>query len=840
MRIWILTCELAHEGPGGIARYVENFAKLIGAAGHEITIIGRAQSDYDVHPSPGVRIIGFEHRWSRLGAAASSRRPDDHPSYPYNVIGYAQALSHEIADRVLELLERLPRPDVIESHEYMALPYYLLHRKLTQRTRLDDIPILVHMHGPLHELLRVNQEPRFRFPAWWTGQMEKACVAMADALLSPSQFLADRIRGILGPAFTTPIAQIPYPVGDGADSPFESPEPGEILYVGRLQLLKGVLPMLAACSRMWAAGRQFRLTLIGGDTIYTPRNCTMREYIVRKHARWIDAGRLVLPGPMPYEQVLARLRRSWAAMIPSLWENFPNVCIEAMMSGTVAVGSTSGGQAEMIHRDGENGFLFDWDTPGDFERTMDRVLGLDVAERRRIVERAKKRIHEICSADVVVQRRIEHYEQVARNQQPRHGYPSLQQLQRARLPEQKAPIRASWQAPAPAAPPRDDVRGLLSVVIPFFNLGAYVRETIDSILKSAYQPTEIILVNDGSTDRASLEVLAQLERERIAGLQIVHTENSGLAQTRNNGADHARGEFLCFLDADDCVEPDYFTRCIDVLTRHDNVDFVSSWIRYFGETHEIWPVFNAGFPYLLGHNMCTAFSVIRRRSFERWGRNKPVVEYALEDHEMWISMLEAGAVGVALPDPLVRYRVRKGSMLQSSTEVQQMYLFDVISQLHPELYREFGVELFNLQNANGPGRLWNHPALDLPQSWGPRPAAQAPQESDGDGQAAAPEPVAPPLEQVIPAEALDELRRIEQSRSWTLVQRMKGTVIYRAFARARWGDRWEHLDDIEDPAARLDHIKNSNAYRLIEAVKRTSIYRWYAKRKYGDDFAPRS
>ena len=122
-------------------------------------------------------MIGFEHRWSRLYGHWHARRPDEHDSYPYNVVGYAQALSHELADRVLMLLDELPRPDVIECHEYMAMPYYLLHRKLTQRTALDGIPILVHMHGPLHELLRVNQEPRYRFPAWWTGQMEKASVA---------------------------------------------------------------------------------------------------------------------------------------------------------------------------------------------------------------------------------------------------------------------------------------------------------------------------------------------------------------------------------------------------------------------------------------------------------------------------------------------------------------------------------------------------------------------------------------------------------------------------------------------------------------------------------------
>ena len=57
MRIWILTCELAHEVAGGIARYVDNFSRLLGSAGHEVTVIGRAAKDCDLRPSPGVRVL---------------------------------------------------------------------------------------------------------------------------------------------------------------------------------------------------------------------------------------------------------------------------------------------------------------------------------------------------------------------------------------------------------------------------------------------------------------------------------------------------------------------------------------------------------------------------------------------------------------------------------------------------------------------------------------------------------------------------------------------------------------------------------------------------------------
>lgn len=716
MRLWMLTCELAHEVAGGIARYVENFSRLAGSAGHEVTILGRAENECDCRPAPGVRMIGFRPRCYAASEPKLSLRPDDHASYPYNVVGYAQALSYEIAERTLELLRREPRPDVIECHEYMALPYFLLQRKLTDDSPLADIPIVVHMHGPSHELLRVNQEPRFRFPEWWTGQMEKASVVMADAVLSPSHFLANRIRELLGPGLerSIDVERIPYPVDDRAVSNGETAQPGEIVYVGRLQLLKGVLPLLAACARMWHAGKEFRLTMVGGDTRYTPRNTTVREYIEKKYARWIAAGRLKLPGPMPYEKVLATVRSSWAAVVPSLWENFPNVCIEAMMSGTVVLGSTSGGQAEMIGADGEFGYLFDWNQPGAFERQLERVLALPDERRAALAQRARERIHDLCAPQTVLALRFAHFERVVRSYRRPTRFPLLQTLNAHRLPQSVAPLPATWSAPPPVAPPRTSRPGLLSVVIPFYNLGEFVGETLASIRASTYHNIEILLVNDGSTDPASLALLKELEAHAAPDLRIVHTENCGLAQTRNNGADHAQGEYLCFLDADDCVEPEYFKRAIRVMDAYANVDFICSWIRCFGEQNEIWPVFSAEFPYLLGHNMCTAFAVMRRSTFERCGRNKPIMEYALEDHEMWISLLAGGAVGVALCDLLVRYRVRKGSMLQSSTHVQQLYLYDILTQLHPELFREWGVELFNLQNANGPGRIWNHPAMECP------------------------------------------------------------------------------------------------------------------------------
>jgi glycosyltransferase involved in cell wall biosynthesis len=627
--------------------------------------------------------------------------PDTHPAYPYNVLSYWPALSYQIAEEVLRLLEKLPTPDVIESQEYSALPYFLLQRKLTEQTPLRKIPILVHLHSPSFELAIPNHELRYRFPEYWVSQMEKFCIVAADALLAPSAFLAKRLRQELRPDLD--IATIPLPL-TASDEPIAADvQPRHIVYVGRLELRKGVLPLVKACARLWEAGEDFRLSMVGGDVDFLPRETTVGTFLRQRYAKWIDRGHLRLVGQVSHRQVLEYMRQGWAVVVPSLWENFPNTCMEAMSVGQVVLGSRAGGQAEMIYTDGVNGFLFDWEVVGDFEQQLRRILALNQTERFAIAQRACARIRALCAPDVVLPQRLQHYETVVARHAPRHRFPTMT------LPPTEGRVVESQVLLS--SDRGEEQSGLLSIVIPFYNLGEYVCETLDSVLAGTYAPTEIIVVNDGSTEPQSLAVLQEIESRRLPQVRMVHTENRGLASARNTGAKAACGEFLAFVDADDLVEPEFFQHAINILQQYANVTFVYSWVRYFGEATAIWPTWNAEFPYMLGHNMLTPLVVVRRAVFLQHGGNNPEFEYNFEDYEGWLSLLEAGGIGVSLQRPLVHYRVRPGSMYQSSNSNQKLYLYDLLSRRHSGMYRKWGVELFNLQNANGPGHLWDHPAV---------------------------------------------------------------------------------------------------------------------------------
>jgi len=702
MNIWLLTSQFPPTVVGGIARYIANAADMLAGAGHQVTIVAADTVDDEQTLASGARLLRFAPRARLLERAAPADAGDRNPAFPYNILDYPIALSYELAERVESYVRRDGvRPDVIECQEYAALPYYLMQRRLVERHPVSETPVLLHLHSPHFSIMRANRQPRHRLPGYWVGRMERFCMCAADALLSPSAFLArDVVREL--PQLAGRIEVVPYPYPP-LPHPAAPPTPGDLVFVGRLEPRKGVIELVAACEQLWSQGVDFRLTLLGGDTPFGPRGMPVGAWLRARYGHQINSGRLIMTGELLETEALwQRLASAWAVIIPSTWENYPNACIEAMALGKLVVASTAGGQAEMLAGDGSAGILFDWGQPGSCTAAIERALALSADDVRTIGAHARARIAGLTGFAHVLPQRIAHFEHVIAQMRPRRSFPCA-------MPD--LPGRTRQIAP-------DETPGMLSVVVPYHNLGAYLPETIASIAGSPYRPMEIVIVDDGSDDPASLDALERIHTRHTDLVRIVRSTNGGLARARNHGALEARGEYLAFVDADDMVEPAFFDRAIDVLQRYDNVSFVYSWVRFFGANEACWPTWNAELPYLLAHNMLTAFVVMRRADFLACGRNDPSLTDALEDYDAWISMLEHGCIGVSLPDLLVRYRLREGSMYQSLTEAQVLEMYTVIVERHRATYERYGAELFALQNENGPAWRWNHPATEPPDVLG--------------------------------------------------------------------------------------------------------------------------
>lgn len=698
MKIWFLTTEYPPFYGGGIGTYMSQAVQMFAGAGHEVTVFVQGPENLEQQQAARVRLIRFRTGSDDLARQAPGPEPDDHPAFPFNVMSYWPALSYKFALQVRERISSEGPPDLIEVQDYGGLGYYLLQQKWLGYAGLEDVPVLVHLHTPTFEILSIDQYPDYRLPEYWVGRMERFSILAADGLICPSAFLRGKVmKTLTGGRGGLDIEVIPLPFKSRTDREIKPPEGDKtIVYVGRLELRKGVLPLVACCDRLWREGEEFKLLMIGGDTEFYTRGMTVGEYLRRRYGMWLEAGRLEFTGNLPPEECARRVARGWAVVIPSLYENFPLTCVEAMHAGKTVIASSSGGQAEMIGS-GDCGYVFDWSVKGSLESCIREVLRLSPAENVAIGARARDRIREMTAYENVLSRRMEVFEKIKGRSAGKRIFPSVNMYDLIPTPPPEPP------AQVPCEP------GLLSVTIPYYNLGEYIEETIFSVLNSTYRPLEIIIVNDGSDDPQSLEKLREIEASGRKEIRVVHTVNKGLASARNTGAEHARGEFLALVDADDLVEPDFFSRCVDVLRRYDNVSLVYSWVRYFDAAHGCFIANNLEFPYLLAHNMLAAICVLKRADFLAFARNKPLMAYGLEDYESWISLYESGRLGVCIPEFLTRYRVRPGSMVRKMNDNQVLFMYDEIVRLHPETYRRYGDELFRLLNTNGASFAWNAP-----------------------------------------------------------------------------------------------------------------------------------
>ena len=104
---------------------------------------------------------------------------------------------------------------------------------------------------------------------------------------------------------------------------------------------------------------------------------------------------------------------------------------------------------------------------------------------------------------------------------------------------------------------------LISVIIPVYNVEEYIRTCLDSISSQTYSNLEIILVDDGSTDKSP--GICDEYQERDSRFRVIHKKNGGQSSARNEALDIAKGEYVSFVDSDDWLESDMYEVLINVI-----------------------------------------------------------------------------------------------------------------------------------------------------------------------------------------------------------------------------------------------------------------------------------
>ncbi|MFC0263652.1 glycosyltransferase family 2 protein [Fontibacter flavus] len=188
---------------------------------------------------------------------------------------------------------------------------------------------------------------------------------------------------------------------------------------------------------------------------------------------------------------------------------------------------------------------------------------------------------------------------------------------------------------------------LVSIVTPCFNQADYLRETVESVMKSSYRPIEMIIVNDGSTDN-SLEIAQELARE-FKEIRVIDQPNSGVSVARNHGITKAEGEIILPLDGDDLISPNYIEEAVNILSKRPEVKVVfCDAVKFDEEGQKKWKLKSFSLSKLAKDNMIFSAALFWKKDAVAVGGFSEDMVMGREDWEFWIKMLKNGGEVVKL------------------------------------------------------------------------------------------------------------------------------------------------------------------------------------------------
>lgn len=226
---------------------------------------------------------------------------------------------------------------------------------------------------------------------------------------------------------------------------------------------------------------------------------------------------------------------------------------------------------------------------------------------------------------------------------------------------------------------------LVSVVITCYNYGEFLKDSIDSVIKQTYKNIEIWIIDDGSTDNT--KVVAE-EYKNTDNLHYVYQDNHGVASARNLGIDKSTGDYLVFLDADDKFMPNFIKEHVACLENDRDVDYAYSLMKTFGRSEEgVADILQFDPDLLKQRNYIHASALFRTKIIKKYQYD--VRLKALEDWDLYLSLLEDGHIGKLIPKPLLLYRKHDALISRSDTILDaesQVNINYCIFKKHPALY----------------------------------------------------------------------------------------------------------------------------------------------------------
>lgn len=219
----------------------------------------------------------------------------------------------------------------------------------------------------------------------------------------------------------------------------------------------------------------------------------------------------------------------------------------------------------------------------------------------------------------------------------------------------------------------------VSVIIPAYNAAAFIAGTLDTVFAQTFRDFEVIVINDGSTDTDEFEKVIRPYLGRIVYLK---QENRGPGAARNLGIRHARGEYIAFLDSDDCWLPDYLASQIKLFEETPSLDVVYSDARHFGDPTLAGKTYMQTCPsngpvtlealITEGCQVITSCTVALRQAIIEAGLFDERMDLrGCEDFDLWLRVLYQGGQMAYQRKVLGRYRSHPGSLSRNVMKMSE-------------------------------------------------------------------------------------------------------------------------------------------------------------------------
>lgn len=201
----------------------------------------------------------------------------------------------------------------------------------------------------------------------------------------------------------------------------------------------------------------------------------------------------------------------------------------------------------------------------------------------------------------------------------------------------------------------------VTAVVSCYNQWEFIPETVDSLRGQTYGNLRILVIDDGSTDGKTIDVLKELEKKDPKRIDVHLKENGHVSSARNFGIKRCDSEYVFISDGDDTYSAEMIERFVSVLDNNHDVGVVSSWIRTFGLAEWIVKPEGGGIKSFLHKNNCPGPAMIRKKCWEQAGGYDEKMKEGYEDWDFYLSVTERGWNISIVKDPLINYRIAASS-----------------------------------------------------------------------------------------------------------------------------------------------------------------------------------